>query len=148
MKSADLRLAGFIGACAAMVGAFVVFAQAPCEDAHILFRVSRNVAELGVGERVSLANGDGGQRQAVGHVADGEDRLDRGARVRIDHHVPVPAALDTGGGTFDTSVLELHENVYEVVATGGAASAGIRNTCDISNRNRCPWMSTTTTGTR
>ena len=31
---------------------------------------------------------------------------------------------DLGGGTFDASVLELHDNVYEVISTGGDTFLG------------------------
>src|SRR5262249_3948733 len=59
---------------------------------------NRLSAEHGVGKSMALANGDGGEINPVGHVADGIDAPDGAARECID----VNAAIlgDPDAGTF------------------------------------------------
>ncbi len=58
----------------------------------------RLVAEHGVGERLPLADRDGGQLDAVGDVADGVDRLDARLVVGADHDRALGVQLDPDFG--------------------------------------------------
>ncbi len=53
----------------------------------------------------------------------------------------VIAVYDFGGGTFDISILKLHEGIFEVIATGGGYASGRRRyrqsaDCDCAGRHR------------
>ena len=51
-------------------------------------------AEHGIREGVALADRDGGQVDAVGHVADRVDRVDVGARMLVDDDRAIVAQAD------------------------------------------------------
>ena len=54
------------------------------------------IVEHRLGERRRFVDGDRRQVHAVGHVANGIDIADRGARELVDHDMAVPAEIDTG----------------------------------------------------